>query len=121
MAQDIFGNTIIMLSSALSVRVFPDFVPESYTDPAVAVVNIANPFKRTVKEGIKTCRTGVFKLSVVAESNADVKSIIDELEALDNTVQSPYFQRIRLELDFIEPKEPGQPVRRAFVTLTVYL
>ena len=39
-----------------------------------------------------------------------------EAEAVESSEVS-----VVVEGDFIEPKEPGQPVRRAFVTLTVYL
>jgi len=121
MAQDIFGDAITLLATLLNpIKVFPDFVPESYTDPAVAVVNVSQPFNRVVKEGDKTGKHGVFRLSVVASDNSDVISILGTLEDLDNTCQAPKFQRIRLDTDFIEPLEPGQPVRRAFVTFTAY-
>lgn len=117
--RDLYGDAIKLLSSLVSVKVFPDFVPENYTDPAIVMVNVAQPSNRVVKEGIKTGKYGVFKLSVVASSSDDVLSILNELESLDNTCHDD-FQMIRMDTDFIEPKAPGQPVRRAFVTFTAY-
>lgn len=121
MAKDIFGDAIKLLGTLLApIKVFPDLIPESYQDPAVAVVNLSQPSDRVVKEGKKTGKYGVFRLSVVANANDDVISILDTLESLDNTRQGPTFQLIRLDVENIEPKEPGQPVRRAFVTFTAY-
>lgn len=117
--RDIYGDAIKLLSSLVSVKVYPDFVPESEVNPAIAMVNIAQPSDRVVKEGKKTGKYGVFKLSVVATSSDDVLSILNELESFDNTCHEN-FQMIRLDTDFIESKEPGQPVRRAFVTFTAY-
>ena len=121
MAKDIFGDAIKLLDSLTSARVFADMVPESYTDPAIAMVNISQPYDRVVKEGKKTGKYGVFKLSLVSSDNNALQSLIDELEGLDNTRHCPNFQMIRLDLDFIEPKvKPDQPVRRAFFTYTTY-
>ena len=121
MAQDIFGDAIKLLATLIApVKVFPDYIPESYVEPAIAVVNLSQPFDRVVKEGKKTGKYGVFRLSVVANSSDDVISILESLESMDNTNHYPEFQLIRLDTDYIEPKEPGQPVRRAFVTFTTY-
>ena len=121
MAQDIFGDAIKLLDSLTSVKVFADMVPESYDDTAIALVNLSNPFDRVVKEGKKTGKHGIFRLSLVSSSNSELSSVISELEDLDNTCHAPFFQRIRMDLDFIEAKvTPDQPVRRAFLTYTTY-
>lgn len=121
MTQDIFGNAINLLKELVSVPVYPDAIPESETNTAIAMVNISQPFKRVVKEGKKTGKHGVFKLSLVSSSNSELQSLISELEGLDNTRHPPRFQLIRLDTDFIEPKaELDQPVRRAFMTYTTY-
>ena len=109
---------ITLLNTSLSVPVYSDFVPESVTDPAVAINNVSNPFSRVI-EGTKYGRSGIWRVTVVAKSTSDVESIIEELEALDNA-RNTDFQKIQVWHVNTESKEPNQTYRRAFVDVQVY-
>ena len=98
--------------------VWADFVPESADLPGVAIINVANPISRDL-EGVKTDATSIYRLELVTESTSNMKTLLEQLNELDNTTDDK-FQRIHTELINVEAKEPNQPVRRAFIDLTLY-
>lgn len=111
-------GVVTLLKDKLSCDVFSGQIPESQTDPAVVVINVANPFSRTLS-GKKVQTSSVWRVTVVAERQSDVESILDELEDMDNST-SVEFQKIFTNLVQTELGLTEQPYRRAFYDLTVY-
>lgn len=116
--MSVYTDVIAMLNDHVNVAVYSDFVPETEINPAIAVYNVSNARSR-VLSGNAVANQYVFNIQVVAANTADVESIIETLTGLDNNVNE-YFQRVFCELINIEPKEPNQNYRRAFVELRVY-
>ena len=111
-------GVVTLLKDKLSCDVFSGQIPESQTDPAVVVINVANPFSRTLS-GKKVQTSSIWRVTVVAERQSDVESILDELEDMDNST-SVEFQKIFTNLVQTELGLTEQPYRRAFYDLTVY-
>lgn len=109
---------ITLLKSTLTVPVFMDVIPETQTLPAVAVTNISNASNR-VLEGSKVSNTYVYRVTAAALTPASLESLLEELENLDNTSNND-FQRIFAQLVLREPRQPQEPVSRAFYDLTLY-
>ena len=109
---------VALLKDKLSCDVFTGEIPETQTDPAVVTSNVANPFSRTVS-GRKVQKSSTWRITVVAERQSDVESIIDELEDMDNSTTVD-FQQIFTNLIQTELGLTEQPYRRAFYDLTVY-
>lgn len=109
-----------MLVNALpGVTVYDSFVPETETNPAVALTNVSLDNFTRVLEGEKTGKWQVWRVQVVAARTSDVESILRTLDTLDNT-RNDDFQRVRVELVNLESRQPNQPYRRAFVDVIVY-
>lgn len=111
-------SVISLLKTKLNCHVYSGQIPESQTEPSVVVTNVANPYSRTTS-GRKVMKSTVWRVTVVAEYQSDVESIITELETMDNTM-SDYFQRIFTNLAQTELGLTEQPYRRAFYDLIVY-
>lgn len=110
---------ISLLKSKLTTNnVYSGEIPESQTEPSVLIQNIANPFSR-VLSGRKVKKSSTWRITVVAQQQSDVESILDELEDMDNTSNGD-FQRIFTNLVMTELGLVEQPNRRAFYDLTVY-
>lgn len=100
-------------------KVYSDFVPETETNPAVALINVAYDNAGRVLEGEKVGHWSTWRVQVVASATSDVESIIELLESLDNTKNND-FQKVFVQLVNIESRQPNQPYRRAFVDVRVY-
>lgn len=111
-------KVIALLNSKLDVNVYMDFVPEGVTEPAVAIINVSNLYNRVI-EGSKYGGSAIWRVTVVAQRTSDVESIVESLEALDNT-RNADFQKIQSWLVELEPRRPKQKYRRAFVDVQVY-
>lgn len=109
---------IALLKSELTVPVFTDVIPETQALPAVAVSNVSNASNR-VLEGSKVSNVYVYRVTAAANDTAALESILEELENLDNTSNND-FQRIFAQLVLREPRQPQEPVSRAFYDLTIY-
>jgi len=107
-----------LLAESLVVKVYPDYVPESADRPAVCYVNITNLHERDM-DGNKQAKSSHWRVTIVADTFADLSVIIDALEALDNT-STDEFSKIYSTLELIEPKDEEALYRRAFVDLTIY-
>lgn len=111
-------NVVALLKDKLTCKVFTGQIPESQTEPAAFVMNVANPYERTVS-GRKVRKSTVWRITVVAEYQSDVESVLKELEDMDNST-STYFQKIFTNLAQTELGLNEQPYRRAFYDLIVY-
>lgn len=100
------------------VSVYQDLVPEGVEEAACAITFTAVDQDR-VLEGTISGKTNTFRVAVVAADDFDVKSIVEDLEKLDNTRTSEY-SRIFAQLVNWEARESNQPYRRAFVDVRVY-
>lgn len=107
-----------LLNDNLTVKVYPDAVPESAPLPAVSYVNLAYNRDRVI-QGRARGKGSVWRVTVVATALSEVESVLDELTLLDNTNNAD-FQRIFVEPVNVEAKIPESPYRRAFVDLRVY-
>lgn len=101
------------------VTVYDSFVPETETNPAVALTNVSYDNAGRVLEGEKVGHWSTWRVQVVASATSDVESIIELLESLDNTKNND-FQKVFVQLVNIESRQPNQPYRRAFVDVRVY-
>lgn len=111
-------DVVQLLKSTLTCDVFTGQIPESQTDPAIVVMNVANPFSRSLS-GRKVQKSTVWRITVVAKYQVDVESIINELDEMDNSTTT-VFQKIFTNLVQTEVGLTEQPYRRAFFDLTVY-
>ena len=112
-------GVVALLNDNLSCKVFTGQIPETQTDPAALVSNVANTYSRTLS-GRKVEKSTAWRVTVVAKRQSDVESIIDELENMDNSTTVTY-QKIFTNLVQTELGLTEQPYRRAFYDLTVYL
>lgn len=118
--MSVFTDVRSLLVSALpGITVYSDFVPETETNPAVALTNVAFDEAGRVLEGEIVGKWSTWRVQVVASATSDVESIIEGLESVDNTKNAD-FQRIFVRVVNIESKAPNQPYRRAFVDVRVY-
>lgn len=107
-----------LLTSAVDVKVYPDSIPESASVPAISYFNIGYSSSRNT-EGRKTKQYESWRVIVEASSSDDLTTIINQLEALDNTSNSD-FSKIYSKLNQIEPKDVDALHRRAFIDVTLY-
>ncbi|CAM0101579.1 hypothetical protein VPH159E362A_0010 [Vibrio phage 159E36-2a] len=117
--MSVYTDVIAMLKDKLTVPVFSDYVPETQTTGAVALQEVSPDQADRILDGSKHGHTDVFRVTIVSERTSVVESIIDELEALDNT-QYGQFSKIYGQKILMEPKNAQQPVRRAWYDLTLY-
>lgn len=115
-------STIVQLIAVLKanlvgVGVYSSVVPENAPVPAIAAHNVAFVSGR-VLDGTKTGKWSQWRVTVVA-APASLQSVIDQLESLDNTVNT-HFQRMFVDLTLIEPKISTEPYQRAFVDIKLY-
>lgn len=104
--------------SSVSVPVYQDLIPEGVEEAACAVTFISVDEDRVLDGGISG-KMNTFRVAVVAVDDSDVKSIVEDLEQLDNTRTSDY-SRIFAQLVNWEARESNQPYRRAHVDVRVY-
>lgn len=116
--SDLLAVVDLLKEKLTTDNVYTGEIPESQSDPAVLVQNVANPFER-VLSGRKVKKSSTWRITVVAKLQSDVESILNELEDMDNTRNSD-FQRIFTNLVMTELGLVEQPFRRAFYDLTVY-
>ena len=107
-----------LLKTKITAEVYTGEIPETQSAPAVLVSNVANPYSRTLS-GKKVQKSSTWRITIVARLQSEVEVVIDELENLDNTINSD-FQRIFSNLVLTELGLIEQPFRRAFYDLTVY-
>lgn len=100
------------------VPVYQDLVPEGVEQTACAVSFLAVEENR-VLDGNVSGKTNSFRVAVVGKVDLDVKSVVEDLENLDNTKTSE-FSRIFARLSNWEARDSNQPYRRAFVDVRVY-
>jgi len=74
------------------VDVWPDFVPEDATLPAISYVQISDKFNR-VLEGSKSAKSDTWRLSLVCNDLEELEQLVNLVETIDNTVKDGY-QRI---------------------------
>lgn len=117
MKEFVLSEVISMLKDNLSVPVWSDYVPGG-NESGCAVNHVANSEGR-VLSGHKYGLWSTWRVTVVAKHTSDVELIIKELLKLDNT-RNDDFQKVKTNLVLIEPKEPEQTYRRAFVDVRVY-
>jgi hypothetical protein len=98
--------------------VYTSEIPETQIGPAMLVTNVANLFGR-VLSGKKVKKSTIWRITIVAELQADVELVMDKLEDLDDST-SLDFQQIFTNLVLTELGLIEQPFRRAFYDLTVY-
>ena len=111
-------KVIELLKTTLNVDVYSGEIPESQTNPALLLQDLAHNYKRTTT-GRKVKKSSNWRITVVAAMQSDVESILDKLEDMDNT-RNQDFQRIFTNLVMREVGLNEQPYRRAFYDLTVY-
>lgn len=80
---------------------------------------VSNSDNRVIT-GQKYGNSQVYRVTVFAPTQAEIKDILDTLETLDNTKNAD-FQRIFGQWILTEAKQPGQVLARAFYDLTVYI
>lgn len=113
--DDLFN--LIELKTTASVWL--DFVPESETKPAIAITNLSGGGGGRDLEGNKAAGPSTWRLTVVANTIEDVNLLVKQLETLDNTTQKG-FQNVFIDYVLLEPKQPVQSYRRAFVDVKLY-
>ena len=100
------------------ITVYTGVIPEGVTKPCVSVSMVSNSDNRVIK-GRKYGNSQVYRVTVFAPTEAEIETILDTLETLDNTKNSD-FQRIFGQWILTESKQPGQVLSRAFYDLTLY-
>lgn len=101
-----------------SIVVYTGAIPEGVDKPCVQLSMVSNADNRVIA-GHKYGNTQVYRVTVFAKEQAQIKDILDTLETLDNTKNAD-FQRIFGQWIMTEAKQPGQVLARAFYDLTVY-
>lgn len=111
-------KVIALLKSKVTENTYSGEIPESQSEPSIAVANIANPFSRDV-EGGKVKKSSTWRITIVAVRQSDVESLMEKLEDIDNS-RNADFQKIFTSFVMTEFGLNEQPFRRAFYDLTVY-
>lgn len=102
-----------------SITVYTGAIPEGVDKPCVQLSMVSNADNRVIA-GQKYGNTQVYRVTVFAKEQGQIKDILDTLETLDNTKNAD-FQRIFGQWILTEAKQPGQVLARAFYDLTVYI
>ena len=76
-------KVVALLKDKLTCEVFTGQIPENYSNSAIAVNNVANPFTRTLS-GRKVRTSSTWRITVVAKEQSDVEYVMDELNVVDN-------------------------------------
>lgn len=113
-------NIIAGLKTVLSVPVYSDNVPENQQTTAVSVINLAMATDRNFVDGSRSGRTSNWRVTVVSKDYAELESVVEELETLDNKSING-FQKVFVDHTRYEPREYSEPFRRAFVTIRAYV
>lgn len=112
-------NIIPWLKTKLTtIDIYNQAPPETCTKPCLQVTDVANNNDRT-REGNKTKKSLVRRITIYAESDASLSSVLDSIEALDNT-KDETFQRIFSQYVLTESRQPDVNYVRAFYDLTLY-
>ena len=111
-------DVINLLKNGLDCKVYTGQIPETQTNPAVLLVNIANPFTRTLS-GKKIQKYTTWRVTVVAKEQSQAESIMAQLEALDASCDEVY-QRIFSNLVHTDFGKNEEPYRKAFYDLTLH-
>ncbi len=101
------------------ITVYTGAIPEGVDTPCVQVGMVSNADNRVIS-GKKYGNAQVYRVTVFAPIQSQIKGILDILETLDNTKNAD-FQRIFGQWILTEAKQPGQVLARAFYDLTVYI
>lgn len=112
-------NVIAMLKAKTSASIYTGEIPESQAGTSILVTNLANLHQGRSVDGRKYGKSSVWRLTVVAELQSDVESVLAELDSLDN-VRNQWFQRVFTVLAQSELGLNNEPYRRAFVDMSVY-
>lgn len=112
------ADLITLVESVTTASVWSDYVPESETGPAISIINLANGNIRDIA-GTTAGDNSHWRLTVVSESTSEVLTIVNQLKKLDNA-KTDVFQKVLVEYVLLEPKQPSQPYRRAFVDVKLY-
>lgn len=87
------------LLSGLGLSVYPDYIPQNMTLPALSYTFVATANNRTLV-GAKSGKHFVYRLQLAANNVADLEILENTIETLDNT-NNVDFQRI-----LVDPLEP---------------
>jgi hypothetical protein len=101
------------------ITIYTGAIPEGVEKPCVQLSMVSNADNRVIA-GQKYGNSQVYRVTVFASSQTQIKDILDALETLDNTKNAD-FQRIFGQWILTEAKQPGQVLARAFYDLTVYI
>lgn len=104
-----------LLSGALSVKVYPDVVPESAPKPAASYINLGYGGKRLI-DGKLSGEFEEWRITLVVTEINDIYPLVAELKLIDNTSNSD-FSNIYITMDRIEAIDEYSPYRRAFLDL----
>ena len=108
-----------LIKTVCTASVWSDYVPESETGPAISIINLANGGSDRDIAGTIAGNKTHWRLTVVSKSTTEVINIVKQLKKLDNA-KTDVFQKVFVEYVLLEPKQPGQPYRRAFVDIKLY-
>ena len=111
-------TSLLKITLGSGITVYTGVIPEGVTKPCVSVSMVSNSDNRVIK-GSKYGNSQVYRVTVFAPTEAEIETILDTLETLDNTKSSD-FQRIFGQWILTESKQPGQVLSRAFYDLTLY-
>ena len=116
MNNDIFFS---YLSSNLPVKIWADYLPEDEPKPAISFVHIASPFSR-VLNGSKTGRNDTWRLSLFANSEPELKTLVNQVENLDNTGNDVYQRVFVIFVERLPNLSNDQNFFQAIIDLQTY-
>lgn len=117
--SSVITRVISMVKDTVSVGVHEGIVPETETGTAIAISNTGFDLGTRRLSGKSSGASSLWRATISGPSKADNNVVEKLLLALDNTT-SDDFQRIYVQIENIEAKEPNQTIFRLFLSIEVY-
>ena len=111
-----FKNLIASVSG--TVKVYPDFIPEKNSLPAIQYTHIAEGSSR-VLSGNKSGVWNTWRVIAVGNNNAERTALFESLQALDNS-KNEDFSNVFIIAQSNLPYTPEDKTRSLFVDIKTY-
>lgn len=109
-----------LITSLISIPLYPDFVPESVVLPAASYLLVSAPEERTLDD-TADLQTESWQLRITGNTRAEANALADQLRTALRGVKSAIYQRVVIDSRTDESRTPGLNVAAVRIDITATL
>ncbi|EKT1335033.1 hypothetical protein ABWR82_004300 [Salmonella enterica subsp. enterica] len=109
-----------LITSLISIPLYPDFVPESAALPAASYLLVSAPEERTLDDTADLLTEG-WQVRISGTTRAEVNTLADQLRTALRGVKSTVYQRVVIDSRTDESRTPGLTVAAVRIDITATL